>query len=326
MRIGIVGTGMIAKTAIPIIMRCGWEIAAVCSTPRSWKTAGALCEEYGIPAAFCDYQRMLAETDMDAVYIAVPNSLHASMAQQALASNVSAIVEKPLASNLREASGLAALAREKGLFLFEAISTAYLPNYIKLSSLLPRIGDIKLAVCNFSQYSSRYDAFLAGENPPVFDPARSGGALMDLNVYNIHYLRGLFGPPQNVSYYPNMERGIDTSGILVLDHGSFQAACLAAKNSSSPSYCMIQGTKGYLIQDTPANTCGKIKLHLNTGEEEHYDDAPSDRLAPEFDAFLKMMSEKDLVSCRRILERSLSVMDTLTQARKTASICFPADI
>ncbi len=326
MRLGVVGTGMIAKTAIPVIKRCGWEIAAVCSTPRSRKTAEALCEEYGIPAAFCDYQQMLAESGMDAVYIAVPNSLHASLARQALASNVSAIVEKPLASNIREASELAALAREKGLFLFEAISTAYLPNYITLPSLLPRIGDIKLAVCNFSQYSSRYNAFLAGETPPVFDPEKSGGALMDLNVYHIHYLCGLFGPPQKVSYYPHMERGIDTSGILILDYGRFQAACMAAKDSASPSYCMIQGTKGYLIQDTPANTCGKITLHLNTGEEEHYDDAPSDRLAPEFTAFLKMMSEKDLASCRQMLERSLSVMDTLTQARKNASICFPADI
>ena len=81
MRLGVVGTGMIAKTAIPVIKRCGWEIAAVCSTPRSRKTAEALCEEYGIPAAFCDYQQMLAESGMDAVYIAVPNSLHASLAR-----------------------------------------------------------------------------------------------------------------------------------------------------------------------------------------------------------------------------------------------------
>ena len=78
---------------------------------------------------------------------------------------------------------LAALARRKKVFLFEAMTTQYLENYNKIRELLPRIGRVKLVQCNFSQYSSRYDAFCAGETPPVFDPACAGGALMDLGVY-----------------------------------------------------------------------------------------------------------------------------------------------
>ena len=51
---------------------------------------------------------------------------------------------------------------------------------------------------------------------PAFDPAFSGGALMDINIYNIHYVVGLFGKPKNIEYYPNIERGIDTSGVLII--------------------------------------------------------------------------------------------------------------
>ena len=65
---------------------------------------------------------------------------------------------------------------------------------------------MKLVQCNFSQYSSRYDAFCAGETPTSFDPARAGGALMDLNVYNISYVVGLFGEPNQVHYRQHRAR------------------------------------------------------------------------------------------------------------------------
>ena len=112
------------------------------------------------------------------------------------------ILEKPFTVTYEEAKKLAELARAKGLVLFEAITNQYNANYEKVRELLPGLGDVKIVQLNFSQYSSRYEAFKQGNIAPVFDAAKAGGALMDLNVYNSHFVVGLFGEPKAVHYYP----------------------------------------------------------------------------------------------------------------------------
>ena len=325
MKLGIVGTGAIAREVLPLVGGWGWQPAALCGTPRSADAVRELCEQNSVPAGYTDYPAMLREADVDTVYVAVPNFLHYSMARQALEAGRSVIVEKPMASNHREAVELAALAREENLCLFEAITTVYLPNYHKLRQLLPRIGSVKLVTCNFSSYSRRYDAFRAGQVLPVFDPAKSGGALMDLNLYNLYWLLGLFGPPDAAAYHANVERGIDTSGILTLDYPAFRAVSIAAKDCSAPCSYVIQGTGGYLKQDTPANFCGPVTLHLNDGSEERFDLNPASRLEPEFRAFARKMENGGYAACEAALERSLLVSRVLTEARLRAGICFPAD-
>lgn len=325
MRIGIVGTGTIAKEVMPLLRGWGWEPAALCGTPRSKETVELLCTENSIPSACCDYASMLAETELDAVYIAVPNFLHYSFIRQALEAGVNVIVEKPMTSNDREARDLEALAKEKNLYLFEAITTVYLPNYLKTKEWLPRIGAVKIVSCNFSQYSRRYDAFRNGEVLPAFDPAKAGGALMDLNLYNLHYLLGLFGEPRGVHYSANIERGIDTSGILTLDYGSFQAVSIAAKDCAAPCRYTIQGTKGYIQMETPANCCMDVKLHLNDGTEETCAVNPESRLEPEFRYFAREIASGDRRNCYERLTHSIAVSKVQTLARLGAGIRFPAD-
>lgn len=325
MKLAIAGTGMIVREALSGLRQWGWEPAAICSTPRSGEKARALAEQHGCPAVYTDYPAMLRETEADAVYLGVPNALHFAMASQALEAGWNVIVEKPLASNLREAQALAALAREKGLFLYEAITTVYQPDYAALRENLHRVGTVKLVTCNFSQYSSRYDAFLRGETAPVFDPARSGGALMDLNLYNIHWLLGLFGPPEQVEYHANMDRGVDTSGAALLRYPGFQAVSLAAKDCGAPARYTVQGTRGCLFQDTPANLCGAVTLRLNDGAEERFHTPTRHRMEREFQVFARAIADRDLAHCYAALDGSLAVSRVLTQARQSAGIRFPAD-
>lgn len=325
MKIGIVGTGTIAKEVLPLLRSWGWEPVALCGTPRSKETVEQLSKENGIPAAYCDYAEMLAKADMDAVYIAAPNFLHYGFIKQALEAGKNVIVEKPMTSNYREAQELATLAHEKNLYLFEAISTVYLPNYLKTKEWLSRIGDIKIVSCNFSQYSRRYDAFRSGEVLPAFDPAKSGGALMDLNLYNLHYILGLFGEPGSVRYAANIERGIDTSGILTLDYGAFQAVSIATKDCAAPCRYTIQGTKGYILMETPANFCLDVKLHLNDGTEESFEENPQSRLEPEFRYFAAEIESGERSRCYEHLAHSLNVSKVQTEARLGAGIRFPAD-
>ena len=135
-----------------------------------------------------------------------------------------------MAPTAAQTEELVELARHKKVFLFEAVTTQYLENYAKIRELLPRVGTVKLVQCNFSQYSSRYDAFCEGRVASSFDPACAGGALMDLGVYNVSYIVGLFGEPNQVHYIANIERGIDTSGILTMEYSGFKAVSMAAKD------------------------------------------------------------------------------------------------
>ena len=325
MKLGIVGTGTIVEEVLPQLSAWGWRVSALCGTPRSKDKVAELCKRYEIPNGYADYAAMLRETEADAVYVAVPNFLHFDFVKQALEAGRHVIVEKPMTSNHREAVHLAELAREKKRFLFEAITTPYLPNYRKLRELLPRVGTVKLVSCNFSQYSRRYDAFRGGTVLPAFDPEKSGGALMDLNLYNLHWILGLFGAPKSAVYQPNMERGIDTSGVLMLSYPDFQAVSIAAKDCSAPWNYMIQGTEGYLKQDTPANFCGPVTLRLNNGAEERYDGNPESRMEPEFRAFADCIASGDCERCETALEQSLLVSKIQTEARINAGILFPAD-
>ena len=325
MKLGIVGSGKIVQEFLPWLASSGAvELAALCSTPRSAEAAAALCAQYGVPLHTTDYGQLLAACDT--VYIALPNLLHTPYAKAALEAGRNVIVEKPLAPAAAEAAALARLAHQKGVFLFEAMTTQYLENYRKLRALLPRVGQVRLVQCNFSQYSSRYDAFCAGQVAPVFDPQQAGGALMDLGVYNVSYIVGLFGEPQQVHYAANIERGIDTSGILTMEYSSFKAVSIAAKDCAAPARYVIQGTKGYLLQKSTANVCGAVTFHANDGREEHFSlNGRRPRCAAEFEAFAHAIDTGDQELCSGMLDTSLAVSRVLTAARRDAQIRFPCD-
>lgn len=325
MKLGVTGTGMIAKEALPVLRNLGLDIGALCGTPRSADTVRELRAEYGIPKGTTDFAELLSYTDLDTVYLAVPNSQHYAMAKQALEAGKHVILEKPMTDNARTARELAELSRKRNRLLFEAVTTRLNPNYEAVRGFLPEIGALKLVQCNFSQYSSRYDAFRRGETPVSFDPAKSGGALMDLNLYNFHYIVGLFGKPHSVTYLANIERGIDTSGVATLDYGAFKAVSVAAKDSASPCHCVIQGTKGYIVQNTPANICGSVTLRLNGGAEKFRDDFHGHRMEPEFIRFARAIDANDRAFCDALLEQSVTVAELLTEARKQAGIRFPSD-
>ena len=325
MKLGIVGSGKIVQEFLPWLASSPvFEVAALCSTQRSADKAAALCAQYGVPFHVTDYSQLLAAVDV--VYIALPNLLHTAYAKAALEAGRHVIVEKPLAPCASEAAALSALAHRKGCFLFEAVTTQYLENYRKLRQLLPRVGQVKLVQCNFSQYSSRYDAFCAGQTAPVFDPQQAGGALMDLAVYNVSYIVGLFGEPQQVHYAANVEKGIDTSGILTMDYRSFKAVSIAAKDCAAPPRYVIQGTRGYLLQKSTANFCGPVTLHLNDGREEHFSlNGKRPRCAAEFEIIAHAIAAGDQELCSGMLETSLAVSRVLTAARQSAGIKFPCD-
>ena len=247
MNIGILGTGSIARTMAAEFAKVpAFRCEAVCS--RQQATGEALAQQFGIPKVYTDYDAMLADPDIELVYIATPNSLHYAQTRAALLAGKNVLCEKPFVPTVAEADELIALAKEEHLFLFEAITTAHHPNYALVKQYLDDIGSLRIVSCTFCQYSSRYDALLSGQVPPVFDPACCGGALMDLNLYNVHFVVGLFGEPMLVSYHPNLyQNGIDTSGILLLEYPDFICQCTGAKDCAAPGSVQLIGDAGRIL-------------------------------------------------------------------------------
>ena len=175
----------------------------------------------------------------------------------------------------------------------------------------------------FCQYSSRYDNFKKGIIAPAFDPKKSGGALMDLNLYNIHYVMGMFGKPESISYYPNMERTIDTSGVLMMLYPKFTAVCTAAKDCNGDLGGTIQGTDGFIVSTNTPNKVGDAVLQLRDGTTETFREAYAEhRAIPEFTQFIRAIDEKDYDFCYAQLQKSLEVNEVLNRARIQAGIRF----
>lgn len=327
MKLGIIGSGMIVKEFLEIIPYLkGVELRGIYGRKSSEEKLKKIKNENNIKEIFYDYEKLL-KSDIDTVYIALPNNLHFEFSKKALEANKNVIVEKPITSNYTEAKILSNLARERRLFIFEAITTEYLPNYLKIKELIPKLGEIKIVQCNYSQYSSRYSSFKEGRVLPAFDPVFSGGALVDINIYNIHYVVGLFGRPKNIEYYPNIERKIDTSGILILDYDKFKCVCIGAKDCKAPISNNIQGDNGCIYIDTPVNSCENFKVIMNDGTTTVFNENKyNNRMVSEFIEFVNTINNNDLERCYKMLDHSLIVSEVQTIARKKAGIVFKSDI
>lgn len=316
MKLAILGTGKIVEEVLPVLKEInGIELSAILSTPRSIEKAEKLAELYAISQASSDYDSILANPDVDTVYVALPNHLHYDYAKKALLAGKHVICEKPFTLTLAEFEDLAKIAEQKNRILLEAITNQYLGNFASIKANLAKLGDIKIVECNYSQYSSRYDAFKRGEIAPAFDPAKGGGALRDLNIYNIHLVVGLFGKPERVQYLANMERGVDTSGILIMDYGNFKAACIGAKDCSANIKSTIQGNKGSIAVLGPTNSMPELSLSLNGQSMTMINEnSLNHRMHDEFVAFQAIIEHEDMTATKLALDHSHLVMEVLDQA------------
>lgn len=316
MKLAILGTGKIVEEVLPVLKEInGIELSAILSTPRSIEKAEKLAELYAISQASSDYDSILANPDVDTVYVALPNHLHYDYAKKALLVGKHVICEKPFTLTLAEFEDLAKIAEQKNRILLEAITNQYLGNFASIKANLAKLGDIKIVECNYSQYSSRYDAFKRGEIAPAFDPAKGGGALRDLNIYNIHLVVGLFGKPERVQYLANMERGVDTSGILIMDYGNFKAACIGAKDCSADIKSTIQGNKGSIAVLGPTNSMPELSLSLNGQSMTMINEnSLNHRMHDEFVAFQAIIEHEDMTATKLALDHSHLVMEVLDQA------------
>lgn len=327
MKIGILGSGMIVPTHVDTVKIVdGVEDVAICCRPDSLERTNALAAEYNLKWVYTDYNEMLENPEIDAIYVAVPNHLHYEMSLKALQAKKYVICEKPFTTTLNEAKHLFEVAKENGVMIWEAITTIYLPNFLDMKNKLADLGVVKIVQSNYSQYSSRYDNFQKGIVMSAFDPKCCGGALMDINIYNLHMVCGLFGKPSSVNYLANIERDIDTSGIVTLDYPTFKAVCIGSKDNGAPGGTQVQGTLGYMRTLTPAFICESYEWQLNKQElhQVNVNDSKM-RMKYELIAFEKMFREQDYVKYEEVKNHTLTVVEVAQMARRSAGIYFDPD-
>lgn len=321
MKLGIIGSGKIVHDFLTTAAKIkGLELAAISTTKRSQPIATDLAKQYNIKEVFADNGQLCHDENVDTVYVAVPNSLHYEIVKEALLAGKNVICEKPYVENVAQAEELKELADKKDLIIVEAITNIHLPNFKAIKQKLAEIAPIHIISLNYTQYSSRYDDFLQGKIAPVFDPAKDGGTLTDLNIYNIHLAVGLFGEPEKVQYYPVMQKQVDTSGILNLVYPDKQAVLIAAKDSYTTPRSFIEGEKGTIYFDGSTGVIKSFMVEHRHGDNSKFNFNQFDhRMASEFTDFVKIIDTHDTQEANNLYEHSIAVMDVLAKAKQSVS-------
>ncbi|CDR82855.1 Gfo/Idh/MocA family oxidoreductase [Lactobacillus delbrueckii subsp. lactis] len=322
MQLGIIGSGKIVRDFLTALPLPGLKLAAIATTRRSAATGQELADQYGISRVYDDYLEMLKDDQVDTVYVATPSSMHYQMCLDSLAAGKNVICEKPFVFTTEEALELKQLADQKGCLITEAITNRYLPAFKSLASDLQLLGPVHVVSLNYTQYSSRYDRFLAGDIAPAFNPRLGGGgALLDLNVYNIHLAISLFGAPLDVHYFPNLQKGVDTSGVLVLAYDDKQASLTAAKDSQAFAHnpSLIAGEKGAISFIGSPGDIRSYRLETADGQTAKNFDPDLHRMIPEFTEFIRIFDQKDKTAADQAFAHSLQVIAVLEAARD----CMP---
>ena len=323
-RFAVIGTNWITRQFVDAAHETGkYKLTAVYS--RSLEQAQTFANDYPVEHLFTSLDAMAQSEDIDAVYIASPNSLHFPQTKLFLQHKKHVICEKPLASNLHEVEQAIALARENQVVLFEAFKTASLPNFQILQQSLEKVGPVRKAFINYCQYSSRYQRYLDGENPNTFNPAFSNGSIMDIGFYCLASAVALWGEPKQVQASASLlDSGVDAHGIAVLDYGDFSVTLQHSKVSDSTLPSEIQGEAGALVIEK-ISECQKVAF-IPRGSKAQDLSQPQhiNTMLYEAEEFARLVENNEVD--HPALEVSRITAKVQTEIRRQTGVVFPADV
>ncbi|WP_394584206.1 Gfo/Idh/MocA family protein [Cytobacillus firmus] len=324
-RFGIVGTNWITERFLKAALQAeDFQLTAVYS--RTEEKAKKFAGNYGVERTFTDLQTMAASGEIDAVYIASPNSLHVEQAIIFMKHNVHVLCEKPIASNIKELQTMIAAARENNVLLMEALKSTFMPNFLAVKENLHKIGQVRRYFASYCQYSSRYDAYRQGTVLNAFNPEFSNGSIMDIGIYCIYPLVALFGKPEEIKAAGyKLESGVDGEGSIVLKYPDMDAVIMYSKITNSSLPAEIQGEEGNIVIDK-ISTPEKVELHYRNGEKEDLtQDQLSDSMYYEAKEFIRLVQAGKTESDINSFANSMITMEIIEEARRQIGVVYPAD-
>lgn len=322
-RIGTVGTSNITQKFLSAAKESK-RIHYGAAYSRNMEKAKDFAQRFGADKSYDSLKEMAEDKDLDAVYIASPNFLHFEQTMLFLRAGKHVLCEKSLASNSWEAKQMIEYANEHSLVLLEAIRPIFDPGYAAIESNISKLGTIRQIRLCFGRYSSKYDDFLEGKSPNIFEPKCSAGALMDMGVYCVHPLVGLFGfPKQLQSACVKLSNGIDGNGLILGTYSDMIAELSYSKISDSQLHSEIQGELGTMII-SDISSPEDIKISYKNGKEEILE-VPVCENNMVYEAIAFADAIENQTDTARYHKISLLAMKLMDEVRKQQSIIFPAD-
>ena len=323
MRWGILATGWIARRFTADAQLAGLNVTAVGS--RSAESARAFAETFGLSRAFGSYAELVADPDVDIVYIATPHPAHCETALAALQAGKHVLVEKPLTLNRAQAETLRETARARGLFAGEAMWTRYLPHMARIREIIASggIGDIRTLHADHAQSLStdpthRINALELG-----------GGALLDLGVYPISFAWDLLGAPTTVHAAGRLgETGADTEVGVVMTHTSGAVStCLASSRAAGTNTSQIVGTAGRIEIDRVWFTPAGFTHYDADGHvvEQYVSEVPGTGMQFQAIAAEECVASGEVAGKLMTLEDSVAIMGTLDEIRRQIGVRYPGE-
>lgn len=309
---GVIGTGGIAQEFTEdVLTHTEMTVSAVGS--RSLEKANSFRE--GVKG-FGSYEE-LANSDVDAIYVATPHQTHCENTLLALNAGKPVLCEKPFAVNANQAKAMASAAKENTLLLMEAMWTRYLPHIQKVRELMHELGDIHNVQADHGQSLLHIKR--------LTDPNYAGGALLDLGIYPISFAFFVFGKPEKVTAKAIIENGIDLQTSAIFEYsGGRQAVINTVMNSKSPTTASINGTKARLELATSFYRPTDMRIVYNDGHIVDFkNEYRGHGLREQAIYFEKMLISGKTDSELMPISETISIMETMDEIRDQIGLKYP---
>ena len=249
MKIGVLGAGGISHMTAPAMVALE-EVECWAVASRDLAKAQAFAEEFGFRKAYGSYEQMLADPDVELVYVGTPHSHHYAHMKLCLEAGKSVLCEKAFTMNAAQAREIRDLAREKGLFVAEAIWVRYMPSRKMIGDVIASgvIGAVNTLTANLS--------YIIHQVPRIVTPELAGGALLDIGVYGINFALMHFGTDiERVESSVQMTKtGVDGMETITIFYRDGRMAVLTHSiYARSDRKGIIHGDKGYIVVENINN-------------------------------------------------------------------------
>ena len=308
-RWAMVGTGfMLQLIARDFGLSEGVQLQVIVS--RSEERARQAAAEHGIPEWSGDLDAVLARDDIDVVYVATPHTQHAPVARAALEAGKSVLVEKPMTTSAAGTRALCAFAQERGLFLAEAMWTAFAPAVVDLRRRIAagEIGDVRHLSAGFCV------RFPEQPGHRLWNPDLGGGTTLDQGVYALSLAHMVLGPPTSIAAVGTTRDGVDEEVVSVLEHaGGGRSVSTSGMRAFGQCGATIAGTEGTI--ELPAPFWGADRLRLRTRGAPEWRDVVHEREGAGYTPMLEAISSAVLAGQTqhelRTHDESIAVAETM---------------
>lgn len=329
-RWGVVATGSIAQRVVEDLALLEDSVLQAVSS-RTEASARSFAEKFGFVSAYSDvgetpgYERLLADPVVDVVYVATPHAQHHVVALAALNAGKHVLCEKPLAMDAVQARELADLARDKGLFLMEAVWTRFLPSFCRAMEILrsEEIGEPRWLQADLG--------FVPAYDPAsrIWDPAAGGGALLDLAVYPLTWALGVFGEPRSLLANGVLTpEGVDLQSSVTLDYqGGAHAQFITSIGAECPGVVTAGGTEGWLRSSAPLFKPAELVIQPRSGtlRTEEFE-VLGHGFSYELREVTRCLQAGLTKSPFMTPEESVGTMELLDEARRQMGLRYPSDL